>query len=226
MKTWLAGICAAVWAVGAAAEEPLPLWSGRDVVMPMTGSWSVTAAHGRVLRAGRGEVRFSLPPLTAGAVLDAVLTVDGASRPLRLYSPAPLTGLGASYRDDLPPVLADRFAALGAADRPPENAAVRFVTERPEEIPRGVTVLFADRRDFPLSIPGEWRSVSLLRAGKPGTLSCLLEASRCELDLRGNGNAVVCRREGAVLAVLAPDFDADSLEQVLMLRTIMKEGAK
>ena len=146
--------------------------------------------------------------------------------PLRFHSPAPFTGLGAAYRDELPPALADRFAALGVVDRPPENAAIRFVTGRPEEISRGVTVLFADRRDLPLSISGEWRSVSLLRAGGPGVLSCQLESDRCELDLRGNGNAVVFRKDDAVLAVLSPDFDADSLEQILMLRSIMKEDAK
>ena len=212
-----------VFPAGLIAGEVLDLWSGREIVLPGTGGWTLSTGHGRVLRAGSDEARFTLPPLADGATLDATLNRGKESHKLRFHSPAPLTGVRASLID-LPPEKRTLFLQYGLPENPGGSPEIRFCGIFPPETEKiRLAFVFPERRDFPLRFEQEWEEISLRRTKNPGCLDIVSGRHDRQLDLDGTFTCAVLRRNGRTIVVFSPDFDLGKIENILLIQKLLEE---
>jgi len=205
--------------------EAVNIWSGREQVVPTPskGRWELLAEHGRTLASGTGEVRLNIPALNDGACVDATLSVDGAGKKVKIWSTKILKGFSASFElgggDD------KRLRELGLDDS--RDAKAAFARTPPAGAPKHrLTLVFPDKRDFPMPVGEKWERVSLVRSKVPDGLSAILEKKERALDSRGDYSHAVLEGGGKRVVVFAPGFDFGDIENILVIRKYLKEDEK
>ena len=207
------------------AAETVHLWSGREQSLPGTGKWELTAAHGRILASGDGEVRFFIPALADGTALDTVLTGNNMRKTLRFHSPKLLTGIHAGTLE-LPENRKKSLISLGLTPSWREKPQIWFCGNFPPAAEGRIFLVFPDRRDFPVNIGNVYDEVSMLRAKNRGSLSVFCDRKEQQLDLNGDFFCAVLRRDKKTIVVFSPDFDPDNIESVLLIKQILKEESE
>ncbi|NLF93769.1 MAG: hypothetical protein GX564_07765 [Oligosphaeraceae bacterium] len=228
-------------ALSLAAAEMLPqleLWSGREQVLPFPAgqSWKLLSDHGRELAGGAAsdQLRITLPPLNPACTETAMLVIDNRETArIRIWPPQILAGLEADFRT------ADHNVRNALQDnglQPRSDAkhacAVSIVSsaEAAEAIP-GLSLFFAQKRDFPLSVAAVWTDFSCHRAKKPGCLGVLFADTREIIDCRGRlsyirlyaGKPENGSRIRPQLVIFTPDFDFTAIDNIILLHTLIKE---
>ncbi len=211
--------------VGAPAEV-VNLYSGKPQELPGEGAWSLAAAHGRILATGQaenGRISLNLPVLEPGSTLEATLTFGGGpERKLRFHSLQPLRGCSALplHPDDAR--LAEQLKALGLGEGDGEKLPV--IGSRFEANPGRLTIVFSTKSDFPLPLPAAWKSLTLHHAKIPGRLSVYASKKENLADADGDGSCLEIRLDAKTrLLLLTPGFDLGEIENVLLLKQILKE---
>ena len=204
-----------------AGEGTIDLWSGREVTLPGEGAWTLFAGHGRVLRSGTGDARFTIPALPAGATLEACLTRVEKNWDICFHSPAPLAGFPAESVE-LPAEKEALLHRYGVAQDGEEKSGIRFSGVFPAEMQNTRMVLvFPEQRDFPLSFGSGWTEILLRHAKEPGKLGVLSSRGEQRLDLDGTFSYAVLRREKQKVVVFSPDFDLGKIENILLIRSLL-----
>ncbi len=223
------------------AAEPLPLldiWSAREQVLPFQArqSWVLLAEHGRVLAgaADPGKISLTLPALNDGCTETARLQIDHHEvARIRIWSPRILTGWEADFRSASRRVSA-ALQENGLLPRSASNhdCAISVVgsAEEAESI-AGLSLFFAEKRDFPLSIAAIWTDFHFHRAKNPGCLSVLSTKDGEVIDCQGRLAYLILSRDAAEknqrgqhqLVILTPDFAFSDLDNIILLNTIIKE---
>lgn len=201
---------------GAGETEAVNVWSGREQTVPGGGgSWTLTAAHGRVLASGEGAVTLNLPALEPGTSVDAELSVNGRKSRLRIWSPAILPPIGGDA-----PKLAKLFQELhGAKGSGTRILATGFFPEKDDD-GADIVLVFPDRRAFPLSLSGEWDEISLRRGTIPGTLGIVLDRKLRTAGTDGDWSCIVLRNGKRKVIVFSPGFDFSAVDNILLIRAL------
>ncbi len=223
-----------------AAAEALPglnIWSGKEQLLPFQAreSWALQTEHGRQLSGKQqaGKISLTLPPLIIGSTEAARLLVDG-------QEVAQVTIWSAQILADLAADLTEANSAVAAAlqqnglhpnqsERTKNSLSVISSTE--QATPPGLSLLFADKRDFPMRIAAIWTDFSFCRAKNPGCLGVLYNEKEQLIDCYGNLSHIVLSekkpgRDGKTqrrLVVFTPDFEFQDIENIILLKTIIKE---
>jgi len=223
-----------------AAAETLPrlnIWSGREQVLHFQAreSWVLLAEHGRQLsgQPRAGKISLTLPPLVIGSTETARLLVDGQEvARVTIWSAQILAGLAA--------VLTGANGAVATAlqqngllpdQREQTKNSISIVSSTEQATPPGLSLLFADRRDFPMQIAPIWTDFSFHRAKNPGCLSVLYNEKEQLIDCQGDLSHIVLSekkpgQDGKIhrrLVVFTPDFAFQDIENIILLKTIIKE---
>lgn len=207
-------------------SEMMDLWSDREIVMPGTGKWELTSFHGRILATGNGEARFSIPPLVSGTTLDAALIRNNRKQRLRFHSPKPLTGINAGMLE-LPEKQKRALIRLGVpSSSKKDRPEIWFCGAFPPNGTGRIFLVFPDRRDFPMNIGNVYDEISLIRAKNHGRLSVLYEKKEQLLDLTGVFFCAVLRKGEKTTVVFSPEMDLDEIENILLIKQILKEESK
>ncbi len=201
------------------AEEVTDVWSGQEASLSGNGTWRLESGHGRILASGVGEVRFTLPAMTDGTNLDAVLVVNGEKRKVRVWAPAllnlPKSGIPGLDRRLLSP------------PPPEEGADVRAVQEfDPENQAGKILLVFPDKRDFPLPLGNGWDRVSWNTARIPGCLALSLDRKEKCADVNGSGAYLELEKKGKRVILFSPSFDFSRIENILLIKNLIRENAK
>ncbi|MDD2478361.1 MAG: hypothetical protein PHS31_00550 [Victivallaceae bacterium] len=212
-----------VWSTN--AQPRINVWSGREVVLSGNGDWQIAAEHGRILASGNGEVKLNLPPLNDGTSLDADLTLDGKTRKIRIWSPKPLVGIYAEIID-LSPKITKQLQQYGfptAIKKPPE---IRFCRNFSPHSDGRISLVFPDKWGFPLALGLDWEKISLCNAKIPGKLSVLLDKREQTADIVGSGSYIELVKGKSRIYVFSPEFNFDEIENVLLIKQLIKENSK
>ncbi len=228
MSKWLLGIIL-LSSIAAAGTEPVRLnvWSGQEqsISVPAQGAWQILAEHGRILAAGEGDVVVNFPALTQDSHLDVELLYLQSDKrtPLRIWAPQLLFGKTAHFELDRPQ-LKKTFAGLGVKDSDEDYDL--FITDTFHSEPGKITLVFPDQYEFPLKL-GNWSEITVGRAGG-GSLGISLDQREQVADTHGNAGYIRIRdaESGAATILFSPGFDLSSIQNVIVLRQLIKEDSK
>lgn len=204
--------------------EILNVWTGRDVTLPERGVWKLSAENGELLASGNGDIRFHLPALESGTARNAVLTLDGKPRKLRLWSPEPLAGVYAGMLD-LPEKSARLLFRYGLPQNLTRLPVIWFCRKYSPEFPGRLFFLFPEKGDFPLVLKGGWPVFSLRRTEIPGSLGASCGREAPELNLLGDFGCAVLRDPKRTVVVFSPGFDLEKLDNVILIRQLILESS-
>ncbi len=223
-----------------ATAEDLPrlnIWSGQDNKLDFQAqeSWLLMADHDRRLdgQAVAGQVVVRLPPLVAGSTETAKLIVDGkAVARIAIWSPKILTGLEADLADARSTV-ADALTRQGLLQSKRTEAAdhaVSVVASPKQARPKGLSLLFAERRDLPVTIEPRWSDIAFGRSTQPGHLGVIHDDKEQIIYDRGNLAYVVLSEKHLAdkkiksrLIILTPEFDLQDIDNIVLLKSLIKE---
>ncbi len=223
------------------SENAVNLWSGREQTMPRRGRWMFTTGHGRIIASGDGEIKLNLPALKDGTALDAILTVNNVSRKVKIWSPKILLMPSSKIAKLNKHIINWHWRSEDVKVRVIENITqtdgietLYFPDKRdfslkiePHQTDGIETCLyFPDKRDFPLKIEPHWTEISLHRAKIPGSLSVLLDIEEQMLDNRGSFSYVIMRDKKNKVIVFSPEFDFDNIENIILIKNLIKEQEK
>ena len=206
-------------------SEIVNLWSDREIVMPGTGKWVLTAPHGRILASGNGEARFLIPALANSTTSDAALIRNNKKQMLRFHSPKPLTDINAGMLE-LPEKQKRALIRMGMPSPSKDRPEIWFCGSFPPDDIGRIFLVFPDRRDFPMNIGNVYDEILLIRAKKHGRLSVLYDKKEQALDLNGAFSCAVLRKGKKTTVVFSPELDLDEIENILLIKQILKEESK
>ena len=224
--------------LAAAVDLPqLNIWSDQDHKLNFQAqeSWLLLAEHDRRLdgQAEPGQVIVRLPPLVAGSTEKAKLIVDGQPvARIVIWSPKILAGLEADLADARRTV-ADALTRQGLLQSKRTKAAdhaVSVVAVPTQARPEGLSLLFAERRDLPVTIESRWSDVAFGRSTQPGRLGVIYDDKEQIIYDRGNLTYVVLSEKKLAvhkaksrLIILTPDFDFQDIDNIVLLKSLIKE---
>lgn len=228
-------------ALNLAAAEMLPqleLWSGREQVLPfpVRQSWVLLSDHGRKLAGGTAADKLSitLPPLNNACTETAMLVIDNRKTArIRIWPPQILAGLEADCRaadHSVSSALQDNGLQTRSKAGPDCTVTIVSSAEEAESTP-GLSLFFAQKRDFPLPIAAVWTDFSCHRAKETGGLGVLFTENQEIIDCRGRlshirlsaGKPENNSRMRQQLVIFTPDFDFTAIDNIILLNTIIKE---
>ncbi len=201
------------------AADSFDIESGKAQAIPRSGSWTLLAAHGRVLAQGEGEVALNLPELETNTRLDAVLAIGERRSEVRIWSPRQLGGFAADFRgaDALRKKLAAR--GLGSVERGGEVKIM--VSDRFEpDCAAPLLLVFPTRREFPFPIGKGYDKVLLSLGG--GKLGLVFDDRTRMIDVNGSGGYVELRAGSRRTVVFSPDFDFEKITNILLLKQLIE----
>ena len=222
-----------------AAADDLPrlnIWSGQDheLAFQARESWLLLAEHDRRLdgKTTPGQVVVSLPPLVSGSTETATLIIDGrAAARIVIWSPQILAGQDADLADANHTV-AEALTRQGLQSRHAgaANYAVSVIASPTQARPVGLSLLFADRRDLPITIAPQWSDVAFGRAAKPGRLGVIYDGKEQIIHDHGHLAYVVLSEKHLAdnkvksrLVIMTPDFDFQDIDNVVLLQSLIQE---
>lgn len=224
--------------LAAAVDLPqLNIWSGQDHKLNFQAqeSWLLLAEHDRRLdgQAGPGQVIVRLPSLVAGSTEKAKLIVDGQPvARIVIWSPKILAGLEADLADARRTV-ADALTHQGLLQSKRTKAAdhaVSVVAAPTQARPEGLSLLFAERHDLPVTIKSRWSDIAFGRSTQPGRLGVIYDDKEQIIYDRGNLTYVVLSEKNLAshkaksrLIILTPDFDFQDIDNIVLLKSLIKE---
>jgi hypothetical protein len=231
MVTWkmvVMQICGLLVSCAVLHAEGLPVihvWSGREQALPVPAgaSWALVAEHGRELVSGSSQdgARLYLPALQSGARESASLFVNGKKQAtVHIWSPEILAGFAAKLTESGERLSAE-LRKHGLKFR--EDAEICF-TETPADDNQAALILcFPQRREFPVPIRDHWAEISLHHTKKGGILSVLYDKREQIVDSTGNLGYILLKAEKRRRYLFSPDFDFQSIDNILLLKTILEE---
>jgi len=231
MVTWkmvVMQICGLLVSCAVLHAEALPVihvWSGREQALPVPAgaSWALVAEHGRELVSGSSQngARLYLPPLQPGAQESASLLVNGKKyATVHIWSPEILAEFAAKFTEPGGRLSAE-LRKHGLKFR--EDAEICF-TETPACDNQAELILcFPQRREFPVPIRDHWAEISLHHTKKGGILSVLYDKREQIVDSTGNLGYILLKAEKRRRYLFSPDFDFQSIDNILLLKTILEE---
>jgi len=219
-------------------KERQDIWSGKEQTLPGSGKWELITDHGRVLASGNGDVRLNIPELDRGTFLDAELALDGVKTRIRVWSPEILSGYYAEYGEDskrLRRIFIDHGITPLPLSKDSDMKKYRVKIKNQPEIVIAdhymvedgkLTLVFPDRRDFPVAVGEKWVNLSLSRAKIQGSLSVLMEKREQILNNCGDYSYAILAEGKTRVVVFSQDFDFDKIENILLIKKILEENSK
>ena len=220
--------CVLTMTCGVLFAETLPVihvWSGREQVLPLPegSSWVLVAEHGRELFSGnsQGGARVNLPALAPGAQESASFFVNGRKQAtVCIWPPEILDGFAAKFTDQEGRLDAE-LRTHGLKFR--EDAEI-CIGETPDcGDQEALTLCFPERRAFPVPISGLWTEISLHHTKKGGSLSVLYDKREQLADCTGNLGYILLKEQKRRRYLFSPDFDFQSIDNILLLKAILEE---
>ena len=200
-----------------ADETVLNLWSGKSYDLPGNGKWQIIAAHGRVLSEGHGNIRFQIPALQPGAVLESYLKTETEKRKLCFYSSRLFAGIQATAFDLN--LKHEKFLQnVGFIIKEKSRQDIGFASNITEDFSGKIMFVFPCKEDFPLKLDEKWTTISLHRIKNLGCLSLLYNNNDKVLDNNGNCTYAMLKKNGRVVIVFSPDFELENIENVLLIK--------
>ena len=211
--------------LGAEVLPLIDIWSGREqsLAVPEGATWALVAEHGRELFSGssQGEAAVNLPALAPGAQTSLSLFINGRKEArVRIWSPEILAGLMVKFAEPEGRLTMELrkhgLKTLAAAE-------ICVVEGADGDEQAAVTLCFPAERDFPVPISADWQEISLHHTKKGGCLSVLYDKREQVADCSGNLGYVRLQKEKRRCYLFSPDFDLHSIDNVLLLKTILEE---
>ncbi len=211
------------------AENITNLWSGREIVLPGNGAWTLSAGHGRSLASGSGGIRFEVAALEPGTTLDAVLTLGESKRKVRFYSPELLYGTAYTL-NDAPHKIVQTMHQMGAGVLT-EPAEIRpsipsIAGGFPEKTTCKMTLCFMEKQDFPLTIGKKWDRISGVRTKNPGAMSVSYSEDEQIIDNSGCLTYIMLQHDNRTFVIFSPEFDLDLIDNALLIKQLTEEKQK
>lgn len=223
MQVFVLVVCGAVL-----HAEDLPVihvWSGREQVLPLPegAAWTLVAEHGRELFSGisQGGARVHLPALQPGTQENVSLFVNGRKQAkVCIWPPQILASFAAKFTDP-GGRLAAELRKHGLKFR--EDAEI-CIGETPDcGDQEALTLCFLERRAFPVPISGYWSEISLHHTKKGGCLSVLYDQREQIADCTGTLGYILLKAEKRRRYLFSPEFDFQSIDNILLLKAIIEE---
>ncbi len=206
-----------------ADDAVLNLWSGKSYDLPGNGKWQIVAAHGRVLSEGNGNIRFQLPALQVGTVLEAYLKTGTEKQKLCFYPPRIFTGIPATAFD-LSLKYEKLLQNMGIILKEKSKQDIGFASHITEDFSGKMMFVFPGEKDFPLKLDEKWTTISLYRTKNYGCLSVSYNEKEKVLDNNGNCTYAIMKKNNRVVIVFSPDFDLENIENVLLIKYIIEHN--